>query len=209
MRETRLSETAVHDAVRAAIMLGELQLDFRKGPRRTNVYRLIKMTESVPSSHPSDSAGLSHLETEVQSSHPQDGAGAKSAPLGVRTSDSEGTKFAPELILNLSNEPTQKPKAPVLPDWLPLDPWNGFVEHRQKIKPLPTNRALDLILKKLKTLRDQGHDPAMLLDTAVERGWRSVFPPSGYSGNRPADLSERNHLAWERYKREHPEEKLQ
>jgi hypothetical protein len=81
-----------------------------------------------------------------------------------------------------------KPVAPLLfdvqslPEWLPLDSWEGFLEMRKKIRAPMTDRATYLILKKLGELRKQGHDPAALLDEATERGWRTVFPPKKPNG---------------------------
>ncbi len=80
-----------------------------------------------------------------------------------------------------------------LPEWIPRESWDGFVESRKKQKPL-TDRAKHLIIKKLIDLRVRGHDPGVLLDEAVEKGWMSVYEPksqavskhggngSGYSG---------------------------
>jgi hypothetical protein len=34
------------------------------------------------------------------------------------------------------------------------------------------------VIAKLDKLRAEGHDPATLIDTAIERGWQSVFAPN-------------------------------
>lgn len=64
----------------------------------------------------------------------------------------------------------------VLPDWVPKESWDGFVESRKKKKPL-TDRAKHLIIKKLIEMRARGHDPGAILDEAVEHGWMSVYEP--------------------------------
>jgi hypothetical protein len=73
---------------------------------------------------------------------------------------------------------------PSLPDWIPLESWNGFIESRRKLRAPLTNRGTVLVLNKLEQLRAQGHDPAALLDEAVERGWKSVYAKGTNHGNR-------------------------
>jgi hypothetical protein len=65
-----------------------------------------------------------------------------------------------------------------LPDWLPREPWDAWLEVRKKNRAPNTARALNLALRELERLRGQGHDPAEILETATMRGWRGLFPPS-------------------------------
>lgn len=52
-----------------------------------------------------------------------------------------------------------------------------FLKHRTKAKAPNTERAMTLLATKILTLKDQGHDPNLLIETAIERGWKTVFPP--------------------------------
>ena len=76
--------------------------------------------------------------------------------------------------------PTPQPKAAMpkidLPDWMPVEAWDGFVEMRRKSKKPLTDRAAQLIVKKLASLRDQGDDPGEVLDRSTVNGWQGVFP---------------------------------
>lgn len=65
---------------------------------------------------------------------------------------------------------------PPLPDWVPLEQWEAFLLSRKKLRVPMTPRAFALLLKKLARFRDQGQDPGALLDQAVERGWKTIFP---------------------------------
>lgn len=64
----------------------------------------------------------------------------------------------------------------MLPDWMPMENWRGFVEMRQKMKSPLTPRAVAIVVKKLDTLRAKGADPAQLLDQSVMNGWKGIFP---------------------------------
>lgn len=64
-----------------------------------------------------------------------------------------------------------------LPDWVPQAEWNAWVEMRKKSRKAPTDHAKDLAVKELAALREQGHDPKAVLDTATLKGWLSFYPP--------------------------------
>jgi hypothetical protein len=66
-----------------------------------------------------------------------------------------------------------------LPEWLPTEAWNGFVEMRkQKKKPL-TDRAKQIILRQLDALRANGENPAEILDRSTMHGWTGIFTARG------------------------------
>ena len=57
--------------------------------------------------------------------------------------------------------------------------WNDFLEHRVGMKSPMTKRAQELLISKLSKHRDEGFDPTTLLETAIIKTWKSVYP----SGN--------------------------
>jgi hypothetical protein len=66
-----------------------------------------------------------------------------------------------------------------LPDWLPLEAWEGFVAMRKKIKkPLATERATSLAIGTLDKLRAEGQDVAAVLDQSTMNSWMGLFPIS-------------------------------
>jgi hypothetical protein len=163
-RETRLCKTAVYAGIAELIALGELEVSDDKSTRRTNVYSLPKMVRAAH--HP-----------DKQMVRPAHSDGARGGPLMVRAAHSDGTRGAPELIHDLNQEPNRELNhEPVLPDWLPLEPWRGFVESRKKLRAPLTKRATLLILNELEKLRTHGYDPAAVLDQSVRNGWKDVFP---------------------------------
>jgi uncharacterized protein YdaU (DUF1376 family) len=83
----------------------------------------------------------------------------------------------------------------LLPEWVPVEPWQHFVEHRKAMRGVPfTDAARDGVLRELSRLRDMGHDPAALLQTSVTRGWRTVFEPKGQAppASKQSALESRN-----------------
>lgn len=62
-----------------------------------------------------------------------------------------------------------------LPSWLPLPEWEGFLAMRKKIKKVPTDRAIDLLIKKLDGYRAAGEDIGAVLDQSTMNNWQDVF----------------------------------
>jgi len=65
----------------------------------------------------------------------------------------------------------------VLPDWLPKESWEGFKEMRRNSRYPLKGRSETLALNELAKLRDDGHDPAAVLDHSTMKGYRGLFPP--------------------------------
>jgi len=63
------------------------------------------------------------------------------------------------------------------PYWLNLNLWNDFLEHRKKLRKPMTEKAKELFFSKLNKFRERGFNPTELIETAIERGWQTVFEP--------------------------------
>ena len=63
-----------------------------------------------------------------------------------------------------------------LPEWLPLIPWQGYVEMRKKKRAVMTERAIKLRIDDLAKLRDEGEDIGAVLDQSTANGWTDVYP---------------------------------
>jgi hypothetical protein len=64
-----------------------------------------------------------------------------------------------------------------LPDWLPLDAWNGWVAMRKQRKRPLTDRATARAINKLDAIRNKGHDIEDLLDRSTINGWLDIYEP--------------------------------
>lgn len=62
-----------------------------------------------------------------------------------------------------------------LPDWLPVDAWDGFVHMRKQQKKPLTDRAVQRIFEKLKGLREKGYSLTEVLDQSTTNCWSDVY----------------------------------
>lgn len=76
----------------------------------------------------------------------------------------------------------------VMPEWVPGDEWEAFVEMRRKLRKPPTDFAIRLIVKELDKLRCLGQAPDAVLQQSIRNSWQDVFPlreGSGKPGSTP------------------------
>lgn len=62
-----------------------------------------------------------------------------------------------------------------IPDWLNLESWNSFVEHRKNLKAPLTDHAKKLAISKLAELRESGNDPDHVIAQSILNGWKGLF----------------------------------
>jgi len=62
------------------------------------------------------------------------------------------------------------------PDWLNLELWNDYLQHRKEQKKPLKNKSISLAVKKLRKLMDAGHDQAEIIEQSIASGWLGLFP---------------------------------
>ena len=73
-----------------------------------------------------------------------------------------------------------KAQAPFeIPDWMPVEAWNGYVEMRNKNRKSMTDRARRMVVKALDGMRLKGIDVAEVLDNSTRQNWTDVYEPKG------------------------------
>jgi len=92
------------------------------------------------------------------------------------------TMLAPCLQLAIPERETEKEteKKSVsleLPDWLNKTDWNDFVEMRKKLKKPMTDRAVNLMISKLETMKNKGIDTSAVLQKSIVSDWIDVYEP--------------------------------
>lgn len=70
---------------------------------------------------------------------------------------------------------TKGANALVLPDWMPLETWEAFLAMRKKMKRVPTDHAVDLLIKKLDRFRANGQNIQAVLEKSITSNWQDVF----------------------------------
>lgn len=75
--------------------------------------------------------------------------------------------------------PTQKEKQAkekfVLPDWIPLPEWNGWIEMRQKMRKPATELAQRYAVEDLQVLRINGENIKEIMRKAIVKNWLSFY----------------------------------
>jgi biotin operon repressor len=86
----------------------------------------------------------------------------------------------PSIVLSasaLTTSACEKKPAFVLPDWIPADAWAGFMEMRKRKRAVPTQRAIEVIVGKLRAWADEGYLPGDILDASTVGNWTTVYKP--------------------------------
>lgn len=63
----------------------------------------------------------------------------------------------------------------MVPDWMPIDAWAGFLEMRRRIKKPATPRAQQLLIAKLEQMDRAGQNIAAVLDQSTMSNWQGIF----------------------------------
>lgn len=66
-----------------------------------------------------------------------------------------------------------------------------FEQHRKRLRAPLTEKALELILKKLGQFKAQGMDPIEVLEQSIVNGWRGIFPLRKEGNGEPKSFDER------------------
>lgn len=73
----------------------------------------------------------------------------------------------------------RRPKPPPfeIPGWVPKPEWDDFLDMRKRIRKPPTERAKGLLVDELQRLRDDGHDPMLILKNSTRNNWQDLYEP--------------------------------
>lgn len=90
--------------------------------------------------------------------------------------------------MTLSYQTRLREKMATLPDWIPSDAWQGYLDMRKKIRKPMTPRAITLVVNALQKMKDSGQDVGEVLDQSTMNSWQGVFEVKGsrQQSSRPA-----------------------
>jgi len=66
-----------------------------------------------------------------------------------------------------------------IPDFIPIELWNDFLEMRKGLKAKNTIPAIKSLITELKKIRDAGHDPSLAIQASIRSSWKDVYMPKG------------------------------
>lgn len=181
-------ETNVENGTRGARKRAEISAKSPRNGDETSTKPTHKQAENDTAPNKNNAlgqAGLKHLreereEEEESTSSLRSEDGAAQTPLSAQQEICGQTILDGRLPRKA--KPSQR-SGVALPDWVPADAWNGFVEMRKRLRKPLTDRAVSGILKKLDELRARGSPPGAVLDQSTERCWTGVFELKQDYGN--------------------------
>lgn len=183
---TGLSDKAIRNAKKAMMSAGFL---VKESWMRLNAVRLAMTDISIETEPRSVKSERHSRKTEPRSASPKtEPRSALTEPPSIETEPRSAVPEPPITTINHhSIPPTPQPKKstaskakPVqpkidLPDWIPVEAWDGWLEMRRAKKCPPTARAMTLAIRDLDRLRAEGDDPEAVLDQSTVNGWRGLF----------------------------------
>ena len=93
------------------------------------------------------------------------------------------TLLAPCLQLASPDKETEREKEKEkkqkveIPEFIPLQDWNDFVEMRKHTKRSMTERAMKIMFNKLQQIKTKGFDISEVLQKSIANNWSDVYEP--------------------------------
>lgn len=89
------------------------------------------------------------------------------------------TESLPEKRREEKNNKTKAKKSDdlVLPDFIPIQIWNDFKEMRLKVRKPMTEKAEELMIKKLIDFNERGISVVTAIENSILNNWQDIFEP--------------------------------
>ena len=101
------------------------------------------------------------------------------------------TLLAPCLQLASPDKETEREKEKEkkqkveIPDFIPLQDWNDFVDMRKHTKRPMTERAMKIMFNKLQQIKTKGFDISEVLQKSIANNWSDVYEPKDKKPSEP------------------------
>jgi hypothetical protein len=178
-REANISRSMVKIAIRDLVQMGELELTRGgKGPKDTHTFRFPRFLVWIQTLHANKGPRFDPLSAEKGAKHgpPEELEFAKKGSESVE----KGAKPDPEPLEPSLRATINKTKSAAqvstgIHDWIPLSLWTAFREMRlQMHKPMPEG-VVDLLIRRLEALRDEGNDVTEVIAQSIRNGWADFY----------------------------------
>lgn len=164
--EAKVSTREVVRAVQSLVEIGELKVEKGKGKIGRNRYTLLGMEADSKQQIESDRLSLRDRDSQVTSttvlSDKYDNPKCHSV-----------TCYKEEPSITIQK---QLSKTIEVPDWIPRELFDNWIEMRKVTKHPVTGPAILAGISVLKKLRLEGQDVATVLENTILNGWRGFFP---------------------------------
>lgn len=159
---TCLGERTVQRSLRSLEAKGHIRIDQRPG--RGVMYTVLPR----------------HCGTAATAAPRHSGTGAGEAATPATAAPNPlGNPQTPSKASPSTEKRANKPKDFMPPDWVPLEPWEGWIQMRRANGKKPTPRGLELAVEDLRKLSEDGHPPGPVLDQSTKYLWTGLFPLKG------------------------------
>lgn len=177
-RKCRMQSRNANVILAALRASGELEVRLNAGPHGTNLYRVRVSRE-----------GLQRLAGGANPCRVQ-----RLAPTPAKACSKPLQGIADEPSLNHQEPPVARKRATSpragrfdaaaieLPDWLPREAWADWAADRAERRKPITKRAAEQQVKRLASLRDEGHDPAAVIRHSIASGYQGLYPERSSAG---------------------------
>lgn len=146
-----------------------LNFERHQNPHHREGPSTIPKPEAYTSFHEQKALGL------PESERSENDLASGSSPAFSRSSRADS--LIPDSGFSDAGKKPKAPKRPVdLPDWMPVQQWDAYLEMRTKIRKPATAFAQKLAIAKLSELKEQGHHPAAVLGQSIMNSWQGIFP---------------------------------
>lgn len=167
-RKCRMQPRNANYILKALQASGELQVRPNEGPNGTNRYRIV-LAALQPVAGVQSGAGVQRVaRTPAMECAKPLQPSADKPPMNHHEPSRVARKRA--AVFDAS--------AIELPDWLPRSVWTEWVADRQERRKPISSRAASQQLKRLAEFREQGHDPARVIEHSIANGYQGLFPPN-------------------------------
>lgn len=173
-RDTRVSTATVKRAMARLVEIGEVLNRPQRtdgGSSDTNFYSMPKFEQ-----------WLSRVRQTMGGANSTEGVGSNGTG-GRVTQHQKRDRILIEPVIEPVSKKEGANSAP-LPEWLPLDSWNDFVEMRKKIKKPLTTAGVKLALAKLNKFRDEGESAKDILEYSILNSYQGLFSTKESGGSR-------------------------
>jgi phage replication O-like protein O len=112
----------------------------------------------------------------------------QSLPISVNIVTKNSNEIITDIGTHKNNNSITKTNI-YIPEWINKETWDAFLEIRKNKKVVPTDKAMELLIKKLDDLRKAGDDPNEVLNQSIMSNWTGVFPLKK-NGNKPKQFDQ-------------------